>query len=66
MGLQKEERFAVQDDEQPSDGFMPIDDPGLSNEDYYTIIEQRHPSTSQWRNLSPPLHEEMPNISIYF
>ncbi len=57
---EEDELVAIQQDDDPPDGFMPIDDHGLSNKDYYTIFKQKAPTSSQWKDSAGP---EASNVS---
>jgi hypothetical protein len=51
---EEDELAAIQEDVNDPDGFVPINDHWLSNEDYNKIFKQRHPTSSQWKDSAGP------------
>jgi hypothetical protein len=43
-----------QDDDAPTDGFLPFFNYGMPLDDYNIIFKQKHPTNSQWRDKESP------------
>jgi hypothetical protein len=54
INLYEEGLITVDDDDEAPDHFIPIVAHGLSHEDYHTIFNVNHPTSSQWKETEGP------------